>query len=515
MSMKSGDTATLDAVVGAGRADETGRPARVDEDHFRRTWLIFTAGWLVVAGLLARLAAGGTPSEHVMLGLAVVISGSLPAAWQVATRAKELPVFPIVMLIYGFGYGLPVFTTDPQLWIASAAMYALPADRYVTEALGLALVGIIALQVGYVLVRRRPVRPRSLVVRLELDPVRAQLALSAIGIFALLIFWATVTGRFVVLSQFGALASVLRSLSWVAIAALYSYHLQGTLPRGAQVALLTILGGETLLALSTGSLTAVLFPWIIVSAVYWRHRGQLPARYVVAGLLIFGLLQPVKQEFRYWTWMQGYNQASALDRVVLFGEIGVRQWTQIAAGGSESLELVTRMAAGRGNYLHAFAHSVSYTPGLVPYWNGSTYSYLLITFVPRAVWPQKPAAQQANDDYAVAYHLLPLEWVGRTMIGLPHLVEAFINFGRTGVPLVMAILGMVYGLLDRLFNHRRAGEGGAAIYAVLMIAVLSIESATAGVFGGLVQNAIVLFVILWPLSVRGGEAADGDLAEAV
>jgi hypothetical protein len=479
--------------------------------HFRRTWLFFALAVAVLSPLLIRFAAAGTPREHLVLGLAVVFAGALPAVWQAARRAPELPVFPIIMLIYGIGYGLPVFTTDPELWLPTVRMYPLAADSFVTEALRYSLAGIISLQAGFALTRLVGRRAAGGRVRLELDERRAQALLSGLGFFAVLLSWAIVTGRFAVMAQLGALIGVMRSLSWLAVAVLYSYQLQGRLHRWGLLALIGILGGETLTGISSGNLSAMLFPWIVVSAVYWRHRRRLPMRYVLAGLAFFVLLQPVKEEMRYWTWHHGSAQSSALERSTLWFDIAKNRWTQIAAGGSGSVEFVARHALARGNYLHMFAHTASYTPDVVGYWKGSTYGYLLVAFVPRAIWPDKPMAQQANDDYAIAYNLIPLEFVGRTMTGLPHLIEAFINFGVAGVFFIMMLLGVAYGVIDRAFNHREAGEGGAAIYAVLLIPLVSIESATAGLFGGLVQTTLVLYGLLWLIAGRRAAPDRGEL----
>jgi hypothetical protein len=467
------------------------------DTHTRDIWLGYIVGLFVTAGLLVSIAPYGVPTLHMFLGLVVLAAGALPTAVHLARRRPELPVFPMIMLVYGAGYGLPVFTTEPEFWVAGANVMSVPEDRFVTEALLLSLLGIAMLQVGFHLLQNARAREKVPLARLELDPGRAQVLVSMLGLAGLMLSWAIDTGRFVPPAQFAAIVSVLHMQVFLAVALLYSYYLQGKLPRWGVYVLLAILGGETLIGLSSGNISRMMFPWMVVAAVFWRVRRRFPTRYVLGGLLFFVLLQPVKQEWRYWAWLQGHHEGNALERVKLWGEISVQTWGNILSGGQTSVEYATRGAAVRGNYLHLFAHSVSYTPAVVPYWQGSTYSYLKVAFIPRFLWPEKPAAQDANNDFALAYHLLPWELIGRTVVGLPHLVEAFINFGIPGVFLIMGLIGAVYGLLDRILNHRGAGEGGAAVYAVLLVGLLSIESATTGTFGGVVQNGVVYFGILW------------------
>ena len=88
--------------------------------------------------------------------------------------------------------------------------------------------------------------------------------------------------------------------------------------------------------------------------------------------------------------------------------------------------------------------------------------------------------------------------VGQTMMGMPHLVEAYINFGLTGTLPLMAVIGFVYALVDRVLNRPAAGEGGMAILAAMMLAPNAIESSTAASFGGLVQNIAALALLLLP-----------------
>ena len=74
-------------------------------------------------------------------------------------------------------------------------------------------------------------------------------------------------------------------------------------------------------------------------------------------------------------------------------------------------------------------------------------------------------------------------------------MEAYINFGLLGLPFVMALIGMIYAAVDRLFNHPNVGEGGLAIYAVVLPSLVTVETATAPTFGALIQSIIVYWLV--------------------
>jgi hypothetical protein len=149
-------------------------------------------------------------------------------------------------------------------------------------------------------------------------------------------------------------------------------------------------------------------------------------------------------------------------------------------------------------YLPFLARVVAMTPDTIPYQNGATYSYLVVAAVPRILWPEKPVAQEANNWFALAYGYLTPGRVGETMVGMPHLVEAYINFGLLGTLPLMALIGCVYALLDLVLNRPAAGEGGMAILAAVMLAPNAIEASTAASFGALVQNTVALALLLLP-----------------
>ena len=126
--------------------------------------------------------------------------------------------------------------------------------------------------------------------------------------------------------------------------------------------------------------------------------------------------------------------------------------------------------------------------------------------VPRVIWPDKPTAQAGNNFFGLEYGLQDQESIGVTSIGLPHIVEAYINFGTMGLVFVMFILGMLYATLDRIFNHEEAGAGGIAIYATILFSLVNIETCTTAAFGATFQTVVFYALLLSTVRAKKGAA---------
>ena len=90
---------------------------------------------------------------------------------------------------------------------------------------------------------------------------------------------------------------------------------------------------------------------------------------------------------------------------------------------------------------------VDKTPDPVPYWAGETYKPLFTSMIPRAVWPGKPEERTGNA-FGRRYGILA-ETERQLSFNLPWITEMYANFGRAGVILGMALVGLLFGFLER------------------------------------------------------------------
>jgi hypothetical protein len=142
---------------------------------------------------------------------------------------------------------------------------------------------------------------------------------------------------------------------------------------------------------------------------------------------------------------------------------------------------------------------IEMTPARVPYQHGRLYSYVLITFIPRFMWPGKPSVSDANKWYQLSYRLtLPanIESVG---IAVGTITESYINFGWFGPFAVMFCLGLVLGVFQTIFLRTTSGLLLSSIGVALLPGLLWVESQMAVYVSGLVQQILFALIVLAPV----------------
>jgi hypothetical protein len=149
------------------------------------------------------------------------------------------------------------------------------------------------------------------------------------------------------------------------------------------------------------------------------------------------------------------------------------------------------------------------TPRQVPYQHGRLYSYLLITWIPRVLWPEKQSFNDANRWYQVAYQLTSPAQLQTVSIAAGTLTESYISFGWAGPVFVMFCLGLFLGILQKVFFRPASGLLLNSIGIALLPGLLVLESQMAEYVSGLAQQVFAAVVILAPVLrwTRTGERA--------
>ncbi len=78
----------------------------------------------------------------------------------------------------------------------------------------------------------------------------------------------------------------------------------------------------------------------------------------------------------------------------------------------------------------------------------------------------------------------------------------YANFGTYGVICGMFMIGLIYRFLYGVLNHGKGGDGTVLIAASTFRVLLNIESDFSLIFGGILQNAVLLYVVLYLLAAR-------------
>jgi len=436
------------------------------------------------------------PFNQQLIAYAILLLCGWPAVTHLTRRQAGLPVFAIICLVYGAGYALPIFTTKPIVMSVGRFGFVGVSAAAVTEALWLTLAGVFSMQVGFWLFKYTLLNMLIPKVRISLDVKKARRLALVLGTCGAITFWLGISTTLQITTRFVFLYVIIYREALLSIGLLYWYYLKGELKTFSKVWFVGIALVFVMLGLALGNFRSVMEPMIVILAVHWMLRRQFPWKMVLAGIILFGIMQPIKGEYRALVWRQGVANTSVIDRVGLWFTLIRSGWTGILGGTHGAVENVTRDSLNRTDFIHMFAHVVDETPRHVPFQHGHTYSYLLVTLIPRLVWPDKPSAQVANDFFGVSYGFQTPDSLGTTSIGMPHLVETYINFGVMGAFFVMMLIGMVYSAVERLFAHAEAREGEVAAYAVVLTMLLTIETATAPSFGALIQTIVILLLTL-------------------
>lgn len=217
--------------------------------------------------------------------------------------------------------------------------------------------------------------------------------------------------------------------------------------------------------------------------------------YLIAGiaalLLALGILwSAVKAEYREFL-NQGYGQQEVLVPVEeRFAELGRLvtdfEWSQ-AADGLDSILL-------RLSYVQYFALTLGNVPANMPFENGALWlGAIKHTLTPRMFFPDKGAI---NDSERTSLYT-GLETAGveqGTSIGIGYIAESYVDFGPMKMYAPIALLGVFFAWIYRVFLTRARNKllGAGIASAILIFQADNIETSNIKIIGGTVGVLLVM-----------------------
>ena len=276
-------------------------------------------------------------------------------------------------------------------------------------------------------------------------------------------------------------------------------YLLGEASRHDRIAMFSYLAMRLILGVAAGWLGSAVSLGVVGIVVYISVRKRLPGKALLVIIPIVLFLQAGKEAFRQVYWLSG-RTGTTTEKVMFWVEQSVNVWGRALSGSSngDTSALLTQ-SFQRVSLLDQAGNVYNKTPHEVPYQLGKTYSFLLITLIPRFVWPDKPSVNEANRFYQVAYGMTTEEDLDKVSIAVGFLVESFINFGWPGVVLVMFFMGMILGLFERTMLGSGSGVLFNAIGMAILYMLISVESQAAQYIGGLAQQIGLTVVVLSPV----------------
>ncbi len=414
-----------------------------------------------------------------------------PTFRYLSRRETGLPVAPVLCMSFAVQYALPIFTQEPKVVLASEDVRYLE-DNQVVLALLMSIMGVCLFQVVYYLIKRPEILKAISPVKLHLNRRTAEMFCVAVFIVSLL------AGRFRSFlpedsaSQFNAVVGLVQNQLLVVIVILAWLASSGQKEKRHLIMLYFVVAVAALRGFSTTMMELMMVPLAVLLMARWAYTRKLPVGSLALIALAFLFFSPVKMNIRSTVRddSQGPTVEQVQNRASDWINESSRFWQEVFEG-KRSLVESTADASSRTDLIHSFAHIYSFTPSIVPYQYGATYSYLTVAWIPRAIWPEKPIANYANNFYAVEYGISTEEGVKTSSFGATLMGEGFINFGVVGVAVVMIVLGLAISLMERVFGSEKSGVGGQAVFLAVFVYFLNgIGTSAELLFGGLVQNLV-------------------------
>jgi len=459
---------------------------------------------VILITLSVALALAGTlPPATAAGGLAIIWIAALPGLLYLqGVAGGAVPLLPYAAFYYLLFFGVIGFagplTYQAQGKVVIYSRVAL--DAMSPEIIWLIALGVASL-VGAFYLARLTVLTRMPRFRLP----KAENTANTLN----LIFWALMVSslayRYSTFVQ--SLPSIGQLLDPVGYLALGGFYLQwraGRLPLWQGLLVLTIcLPLDIWWRIADMTVTNPLLLPLFFTFVLWRERQFKAISVLIAAGIVGALLYNVTNLAR----PQG---DTAMDKLAAAGQHISKLITQFdhiervkvdvtntplanLPGNAYEYDPRISILIHRMGHIWMFQHVYEQSPDPIPYWGGETYRPLLTSFIPRAIYPAKPE-ERTGAAFGYRYRLTVQE-SGRTSFNMPWILELLANFGPVGVPIGMALFGLFFAFLDRVFNSHKASDVEFLIGLTIFFRLGNQESNFSVMTGSLLPLFVALYVI--------------------
>jgi len=445
---------------------------------------------MVVPAIVATVVTSPVPIDT-RLEAALLCALCLVPSWaylrESPSRRRPIPFLPIIGVLYALYFALPAALGSYNQHYRIVLSPAWDYDDAVFVALAGWVSLLVSMEMSGFLFPMSPAASRSNVPDQRLRNYGALLMLVGLVVDA-------VRRLFSIPIEIAGVLVFASSLGWFGSALLVMLNVRGRLSSSWRALTYAGVVGFFALAVATGSVATAAFYGTIIVVAAWIGRGRLSITWI-AGILVGGVvivsLRGVSDQYRKIVWFQEEGGGIAQRTQLFFQLLHQRVETDGVQGAvAQGFETT----AGRSANLDLLADVIRRTPSEVPYWDGTTYLSLVGAFVPRFLWPDKPT-KELGQAFGHRYGYVGVNDTG-TAVNLPILVEFYLNFGLIGVVIGMAIVGLIYRLVERAVNTPGQDDILSLAGIVLMIPLTNIESDFSLGFGGLILNGAALWFVL-------------------
>ena len=413
-----------------------------------------------------------------------------------AQRKQELPIFAMVAFVYWLYYAVQLFWGEFVVSVTFSALGRPVVPEKITEAMLMTLFGVACVWLGMRTRIGQFLIPKN-IPALSINPGRWHYIRGVLVIGSL----ASIIEPSFTFLGVGARQPVTILLSTVPLLAftiLFRRLLQGIARPIDKILVLAFLLTRSVAGLSSGWLGSFASIIVLCGAIYTLEKQRIPRFALVAVIACIMFFQVGKTDFRraYWS---DQSTGGQIERVGFWVNSSLTKWSEALSDPSgETLSDTLSFTLARVSLLAQTGDVLDQTPNIVPYQYGRLYSYMVYTWIPRAIWPDKPSMNEANQFYQVAYGVTEQENLDKVSIAVGVLTEAYINFGWPGVVCIMLLMGIFFDFYGKFFFSKGSGLVLTSLGIVLLPQMLAVESQMAQYLGGIVQQAAFALLILLP-----------------
>jgi hypothetical protein len=250
---------------------------------------------------------------------------------------------------------------------------------------------------------------------------------------------------------------------------------------------------EAGLGLRSGMLGSAMLPSLVAIALFWTQRGKMPTALLVAGALLFGVLNPAKHYYRQVVWYdRAVQERSLLERLEVWGDAITYAFDDVEAG--EGVQQSLDSLRGRVGTLAEVGQVFDWVPGRVPHAGAERWLATLPMLVPRVFWPDKPVMETYfNRDYTFTFRLQHRRTARSTSLALPSVADGYWRLGWLGVGIEATVFGLMLGFAQAV---SRVSSFPALLIAVSLLQFRSQYHAF-GLLNGSIQQLFTSCLVVW------------------
>lgn len=474
--------------------------------------LIITVTTLAIVFLFTPIIDMRSPYAMYVVILGVVMVGLAARFILYFLQRPHLDLFEIIVPLTAlFALHYPIRALFVIGWPNLARVplnWPLDSDYYLFQGLWTSAIGFLFFYLGYFWKGKDPVGEKLPRIPLR-DGTERRLLMKTIVIYALGVyafvelFRGGIGMRFVwnqaQIAQ--ALMSVFRwleTLRYLGLLIAWGAWRRGLIYRVLSIVFLAI---NILIGIGAGSKNDIFVSVVaVLFAIHYLLRVRTQRLFWIATALVlvflivfFPLVQSYRQSYKE---VLGFQSAPTIDELIAVAR---------ALDVAEGVEGVIPSIINRATWLNSIVMIRRWVPEYIDYQRGATFYSLLIGWIPRVIWPNKPILSLGWFMHNVIIGSQTTSNVGLTNIG-----EFYLNFGMIGVVVGMFIMGVFIRVVYLYTQHfsRVALYRTLLYFALFPSLLLSLQSGTGPALLGMVRSIALVVIVTGVLAL--GARSDKD-----